>query len=111
MAEMFEIPPPQGPGVSSAPRWCDKGSLFGGSLFCAVNREGCRPRRPLLGGTPSPASAAHGKVHGEASFLKPAGLDGRADSETLSLPLRDRHTGPRPLANDSKVIDGESESG
>ena len=38
------------------------------------------------GGTPSSASAAHEKMHGEA-FLKTAWLDGHADSETLSLPL------------------------
>ncbi len=38
------------------------------------------------GGTPSSASAAHEKVHGEA-ILEKAWLDGREDSETLSLPL------------------------
>ena len=39
------------------------------------------------GGTPSSASAAHEKVNGEAFIWKPAWLDGRSDSETLSLPL------------------------
>jgi len=38
------------------------------------------------GGTPSSASAAHEKVNGEAFFEKKR-LDGRSDSETLSLPL------------------------